>query len=105
MRFLQKNSRFLLISRLNRVDVGDGGLAVGFQNVGEGLGLDGDGTAHEFGNVVTLEQLAVVVGVGAGQFKGFGGPSVGVDVGDKGTSEPSVVAAAAENHPPAVARP
>ena len=79
--------------------------AISLQNVCEFLWTDGDRTFHELRDVVAAHELPVIVGVGGRQFKRFAAMTVGVDVGDKGTSEPSVVAAAAENHPPAVARP
>ena len=43
------------------------GDAVALENVGKGLGTDGDRALHEFGDVVALEELAVEVGVGLGK--------------------------------------
>lgn len=45
------------------------------------------------------------VGIGAGQFEGLAAATVFVDVGDERTGVVAVVAATAEHHPAAIARP
>ena len=74
-----------------------------FQHVGKLLWADGDRTSHEFGNVVALHELPMIVGVGSGQLKGFGALAVTVDVGNERTGIYPVIASAAEDEPPAVA--
>ena len=40
------------------------GLGILFQDISKVLGLDGDGTSHELRDVVTLQQLTVMVRIG-----------------------------------------
>lgn len=76
-----------------------------FEGVGKLLGGDGDRAMHELRDVVTLQQLTMPVGIGTGQFEGLAATAVAVDMGDERTGVVAVVAAAAEHHPFAVARP
>ena len=76
-----------------------------FEDVGKLLWLDGDRAPHKLRDVVTLEQLTMLVGIGARQFEGFGAATVFIDMGDEGASVVGVVSAAAEHHPFAIARP
>ena len=59
------------------------GSGVALEDVGEGLGTDGHRAAHKLRNVVALQELTVVVGVGTGQLEGFGALAVLVDVGEE----------------------
>ena len=79
------------------------GSGVALEDVGEGLGTDGHRAAHELRNVVALQELTVVVGVGTGQLEGLGALAVLVDVGEERARVLTVVATAAEDDPLAVA--
>ena len=81
------------------------GSGVLLEYVGKLLRLDGDRSSHELRDVVTLEQLTMLVGIIARQFEGFGAATVVIDMGDEGTSVVGVVSATAEHDPFAVARP
>ena len=78
---------------------------IALEDVGEGLRTDGDGTLHKLGDVVAAQELAVIVGVLAGQLERFRGMPILVNMGNVGTRVHPVVAAAAEDDPAAVARP
>ena len=81
------------------------GLGILFQDISKVLGLDGDGTSHELRDVVTLQQLTVMVRIGTRQFEGLAATTIGIDMGNEWTGVVAVVAAAAEDDPLAVARP
>ena len=76
-----------------------------FNDIGELLRSDGDGAAHKLGDVIALQKLTMVVGVGTGQFEGFAAAPVVVNMGDEGPCVVAVVASAAEHHPSPIARP
>ncbi len=97
--------RLLALLLAEPLDVFHGRLAVGGEDLGEGLGLNVNGTAHELGDVVAARHLTVVVGVGGGQLEGLALAAVGIDVAYEGTGEDAIVAATAEDDPAAVAGP
>lgn len=76
-----------------------------FEEVGKSLGVDGDGTAHELGNVVALHREAMGIGTGHREFERTGGTTLFIDVSDERTGEGAIVAATAEDDPTAIARP
>lgn len=76
-----------------------------FQHVGELLRRDGDGAAHELGNVVALHEFMMIVRVALGQFEGLRAVTVLVDMGDERTGEVAIDATTAKDDPTAVARP
>ena len=78
---------------------------VALEDVSKGLRGDGNATCHELGNIIAAHELPMVVGIFAGQLKGFRGLAVLVDMGKERTCESPIVAAAAENDPTAITRP
>ena len=84
------------------VDYIDG---VAFENVGEGLGGDGDGTVHELGDVIALHGEEMGIGTGHREFERTGGVTIFVDMCDERTGEGAIVATTAEDDPSTIAGP
>lgn len=82
-----------------------GRLCLALESIGKRLGRDGDWTTHQLRDVVALQQLAVIVGVFSWQLKGLCGIARLVYMGEEGTGEVTIIAAAAEHNPAAVAAP
>lgn len=76
-----------------------------FQHIGKLVRSDRYGTLHEFWDVITAHELAVIVRVGSRQLERLGAFSVGIYVGNERTGIGTVVSAAADDDPSAVARP
>ena len=80
-------------------------LAAALQYAGKVLRGNSDRTLHELRNIVASQELAVMVGICTWQFKGLGAVPGFIDMGKKGAREVSVIPAATEDYPTAVARP
>ena len=76
-----------------------------FQDIGDLMGSEGYFSLHEFRDVITAHELAVIVGVGSRQLERLGAFSVGIYMGNERTGIGTVVSAAADDDPSAVARP
>lgn len=77
--------------------------SVTLEGIGKGLGRDGYGASHEFGDIVAPHELAMIVRISTRQFERLGALSVLIDMSDERTCILPVVASAAENNPSSIA--
>ncbi len=60
---------------------------IAFEDICKGLGVDGDGTAHELGDVVALHREAMGIGTGHRELEWKGSITLFIDMGDERTGE------------------
>ena len=82
-----------------------GGGGIFLDEGGKLLRTDGDGTTEELGNIVTAEELTVILRVVLWQFKGTGEGTVAVVMSNEGTGEVTICATRREDDPTAIAGP
>lgn len=76
--------------------------AIVLENICEGLWFEGNRASHKLRNIVTFQELAMVVGISTRQFERFCSLSVFVNMGKKRTGIVTIIPATAEYHPFAV---